>query len=103
MMNRGSVPTLGKFQPEAACVPQRQPDVLAATEDLERSVNRLNEAVNNLWVRLERVLRQEPCEDKREDIGVGGECHTSRAIRIEAERVNDLVVGIERMIHLIEV
>jgi hypothetical protein len=101
-MQAKSIPSLGRILQEP-CEAQRQADIPAAIDDLERSVNRMGEAVQNLWGRLDSVLRSELSNKEIDNAPSFGECQTSRAIRTESQRLDELTRGVEKMIGLIEV
>lgn len=103
MNTRKDIPILGKCPTTPNFAPERQADIPAAIDELERNINHLNEVVQNLWGRLDNVLRQEHCEEKCQNVGIGGECHISLSIRKEAQRIQDLVISVERMQDLLEV
>ena len=93
---------LSNCNPEP-CEAQRVADIPSSIEDLERSVNRMSEAVQNLWGRLDRVLRSEVSNKVCDAAPACGECEISRSIRAEAQRLDELTQGIEKMLGLIEV
>jgi hypothetical protein len=81
----------------------RQSDVPAALDDLEKSVSRLEATVSVLWDRTHPVLREEPCNGIKESGPAYGECSVSQKVRTEAQRIDELAAGIERLTNLLEI